>query len=99
MVTLFLLYVFKWCFGFGETYPNEKYEIKKNLCTKKKMVEASASALAHQKWGGPVQTQFFKIKIKRLTHIDMMNQLIPNTVPLNFKIPKLHQSVVLQVRP
>ena len=24
-----------WCFGFGETYPNEKYEIKKNLCTKK----------------------------------------------------------------
>ena len=29
------------------------------------MVEASASALGHRKWGGPVQMQFFKIKIKR----------------------------------
>ena len=57
------------------------------------MVEASASALGHRKWDGPVQTQFFKL---RLTHIDMMNHLIPNTS--QFYIPKLHQSMVLQVR-
>ena len=51
-------FIFAFCFRFGETYPNEKYEIKKNLCTKK-MSEASASALGHQ------TDAIFKIKMKR----------------------------------
>ena len=98
---LYFCFLFSWwCFGFGEIYPNEKYELKRNLCTKKKkkMVEASVSALGHRKWDGPVQTHFFKIKIKKPNpyNLGMMNHLIANTS--RFYIPKLHQSVVLQVR-
>ena len=64
MVTLF----FAFCFHGGvlglEKHIQTRNMKKKNLCTKQ-MVEASTSALGHRKWGGPVQTQFFKIKIKR----------------------------------
>ena len=55
------------------------------------MVKASASALGH-----PMDAIFQNQDKKDLTHIDMMNHLIPNTS--QFYIPKLHQSVVLQVR-
>ena len=60
------------------------------------MVEANV-CFGPPKMGWPSADAIFQNQDKKdLTHIDMMNHLIPNTS--RFYLPKLHQSVVLQVR-
>ena len=62
--TLFLHFVFKWCFGFRETYPNEKYKKKKKKNAQKGAGNKCIS-LGLPKMGWPSEDAIFQNQDKK----------------------------------